>query len=215
MNKKTYLFDIDGTLTEPRQKMDSSFSMQFLSWMVDKNVFFVTGSDKQKVDEQIPSSIMKRCRGVFCSMANEFWQNEELIYRNAFYPDPYLKEMLISFQMYTRFPIKPKLGGRGAIIEERPGMINFTTIGRNASVEERNKYYQWDQKNEERLHIAKEIEERFPNLEVRLGGQISIDIQPKGHNKSQASMWVREISGEELFLLVINVLRAEMTTTSF
>ena len=115
--------------------------MQFLSWMINKDVFFVTGSDKQKVDEPLPSSIMKRCDGVFCSMANEFWQKDKLIYRNKFNPDPHLKEMLMSFQMYTKFPIMPKLGGRGKIIEERPGMINFRTIGRNAGEEERKRYY--------------------------------------------------------------------------
>ena len=80
-------------------------------------------------------------------MANELWQKEHLIYQQEFNMDPFLKEMLISFQMYTKFPIKPKVGGRGAIIEERPGMINFTTIGRNTSIEERNRYYEWDQKN--------------------------------------------------------------------
>ena len=95
MNKKKYLFDIDGTLTEPRQKMDYSFSMQFLSWMINKDVFFVTGSDKQKVDEQLPSSIMKRCDGVFCSMANEFWQKDKLIYRNKF-----LLERIYHYDLY-------------------------------------------------------------------------------------------------------------------
>ena len=212
MNKKTFLFDIDGTLTAPRRGMDISFSMDFLCWMSGKRVFLVTGSDKEKANEQMPASILHRCEGLFCSMANEFWKTKnkinvenggpgELIYRNEFSPDPFLKEMLLSFQMYTKFPIKPKVGGRGVIIEDRPGMVNFTTIGRNASTEERNKYYKWDQEVGERERIAKEVEDRFPTLEVRLGGQISIDIQPKGYNKSQASQWVREnIGGKIVFV---------------
>ena len=118
--------------------------------------------------------------------------NNRIVYQNEFNPPFELREMLISFQMYTKFPIKPKVGGRGAIFEDRTGMLNFTTIGRNAESEERQRYYKWDEENGERKHIAEVVEEDFPELEARLGGQISIDIQPKGYNKSQASKWVRE-----------------------
>ena len=38
----------------------------------------------------------------------------------------------------------------------------------------------------------KQIEKKFPALEARIGGQISVDIQPKGHNKSQATKWIRK-----------------------
>ena len=45
-----------------------------------------------------------------------------------------------------------------------------------------------------------QIEKTFPDLEAKLGGQISIDIQPKGRNKSQASKWVRKnLSGKIIF----------------
>ena len=103
--------------------------------------------------------------------------------------------------MYGSFPVKAKLGGRGPIFEERSGMVNFTTLGRSAEKEERLKYYKWDQENGERESIAKEIEENFPELEARLGGQISIDIQPKGNNKSLASRWVRDNLGGEIIFV--------------
>ena len=48
---KIYLFDIDGTLTEPRKKMSDNHVLSFLSWMTNKNVYLVTGSDYQKVKE--------------------------------------------------------------------------------------------------------------------------------------------------------------------
>ena len=186
-----YLFDVDGTLTPPRTKIDSSFETFFLSWVKNKKVYLVTGSDVSKLKEQIPQGILAECSGIFTSMGNEFWKGEELVYRNDFTPPVELKEMLISFQMYTRFPVRIKKGGRGAIIENRPGMINFTTIGRNADTEERNRYCEWDRKHKERENIAKEIENKFPELEIRIGGQISVDIQPRGYNKSQASEWIR------------------------
>ena len=55
-----FLFDIDGTLTPPRQKMEGGYAMSFLSWMANKNVYLVTGSDRKKIlqqDETIISNI--------------------------------------------------------------------------------------------------------------------------------------------------------------
>ena len=72
---KIYLFDIDGTLTEPRQKMSDNHVLAFLSWMTNKNVYLVTGSDYPKVKEQLPDSVVRKCNGVFCSMANQFIQS--------------------------------------------------------------------------------------------------------------------------------------------
>ena len=43
-----FLFDIDGTLTPPRKAMESGEAMRFLSWMSDKNVYIVSGSDRKK-----------------------------------------------------------------------------------------------------------------------------------------------------------------------
>ena len=195
---KSYLFDVDGTLTAPMKKMESSFVFDFLSWVEGKRVFIVAGSNIEKVQKQLPSSVLSRCEGIFCSMANEFWQKGELIYRNEFEANIWLTEELIRFQMYTPFPIRVKRGGRGDIIERRPGMINFAPIGRNADIQERERYYEWDQKNGERARIAKRIEEKFPELEARIGGQISVDIQPKGNNKSQATKWIRKNVGGEM-----------------
>jgi phosphomannomutase len=193
-----YLFDIDGTLTPPRQRMGHSTLHDFLTWAVGKKIFLVAGSDFGKVREQLPASVLDRCEGIFCCMGNEFRRANKIIYQNEFNPPAALRELLVARQMYGGFPVKAKRGGRGDIFEFRTGMLNFTTIGRNAGTEERNKYYEWDKKHEERRGIADEVEEKFPELEVRLGGQISIDIQPKGNNKSQASKWVRENLREQM-----------------
>ena len=181
--------------------MSSKFSKSFRGWMENKSVFLVAGSDLDKVNEQVCQKVINECEGVFCSMANQFWMGKNLVYENEWTPDPHLRECLIGFQMYTKFPIRPKRGGRGKIIELRPGMLNFTTIGRNADAEERHRYYDWDTKNGERKSIVEQLEESFPKLDFRIGGQISIDIQPKGFNKCQASRWVREnLGGKMVFI---------------
>lgn len=69
----SYLFDIDGTLTDPRQKISPEFEEFFFNWMQDRKVFLVTGSDMVKVREQLSERIIDACSGIFCSMANEFY----------------------------------------------------------------------------------------------------------------------------------------------
>jgi len=191
-----YLFDVDGTLTKPRGKMDSSFTMSFLEWIEGKSVFLVSGSDMKKIKQQIPHSIISRCSGISCSMGNELWLGKELKYKNTFEPPKTLIEMLSSFQVKTKSPVL----GKAPFIEYRTGMINFTTIGRDSSNEQRLAYYNWDKDHKERIRISDQIEKAFPDLEAKLGGQISIDIQPKGRNKSQVSKWIRKnLNGKIIF----------------
>ena len=52
-----YVFDVDGTLSESRQTIQLEFRLWFLKWMKNKNVFIVTGSDRQKTLEQIGTCI--------------------------------------------------------------------------------------------------------------------------------------------------------------
>ena len=192
---KIYLFDIDGTLTEPRQKMSDNHVLAFLSWMTNKNVYLVTGSDYPKVKEQLPDSVVRKCNGVFCSMANQFIQSGKIIYQKKWEPTQSLTDDLNFLYKASEFPHKGK-----TIIEPRVGMINFSIVGREASQQQRDIYSRWDKENKEREAIVKVLSNKYTNLDFKIGGQISIDIQPKGANKSQASKWLREkFKGCELY----------------
>ena len=48
-----YIFDIDGTLTPSRLPIDEDFKKWFLEWCKNKNVYLVTGSDKDKTIEPV------------------------------------------------------------------------------------------------------------------------------------------------------------------
>ena len=182
----SYLFDIDGTLTDPRQKISPEFEEFFFKWMQERQVFLVTGSDLPKVKEQLSDRIIKSCTGIFCSMANELYMEGVEIYKNQLrIPDElimWLKNQLEN----SSYPAK-----RENNLEFRSGMLNFSIAGRSSSVEERNAYYAWDMSNKERQRIADYINKTYPDMEACLGGQISIDIQNKGNNKSLASKWIR------------------------
>ena len=64
-------------------------------------------------------------------------------------------------------------------------MLNFSIVGRNCSLQQRKDYFEYDNLTKEREIITNAIKEKFPNLDAVLGGQISIDIYPKGMDKSQ------------------------------
>ncbi len=175
-----YLFDVDGTLTPPRQKMTEEFYSFFKDWIVDKKVYFVSGSDYEKLEEQIPQDILQSVSGVFGCMGNTFHVGGHNINCRVFEPSEallcYLEECLNQSEYALR---------TGNHIERRIGMINFSVVGRNASHAARNAYYEYDQEKNERLKYAREINENFEELEAAIGGEISIDIYPQGWDKSQ------------------------------
>ena len=59
LNNTVYMFDVDGTLTESRQKINPQFAKKFLKWSMDKKLVLSTGSDYEKMCEQLPKSIIQ------------------------------------------------------------------------------------------------------------------------------------------------------------
>tara|TARA_R100000458_G_C8216203_1_gene202085 strand:- start:35 stop:775 length:741 start_codon:yes stop_codon:yes gene_type:complete len=189
---KVYIFDVDGTLTKSRQKMTENFAKFFDGWSNKNKYYLVTGSDLPKLKEQIPIAYVDRAQGIFTCCGNQFYTNKDynlkLEYENRFNPPEdlidYLKEQLEDSNYSVR---------TGNHIENRGSMINFSVIGRDCNYEQRLDYYDWDKKNNERKKIVKGIEFGWPELDAVIGGQISIDIYPKGNDKSQVLKHIEEI----------------------
>ena len=73
----------------------------------------------------------------------------------------------------------------GAHFDHRIGCCNFSVIGRNCKLYERKEYVKYDNINKERERIAREFEEKFPDIEAVIGGETGLDIFPRGKNKGQ------------------------------
>ena len=192
MEKKiNFLFDVDGTLTPSRLPIDPSFESFFFNWIKNKSVYLITGSDKEKTIEQIGQDIWKNVTRSYQSCGNQIWEHGKLINEKPF---PLTEKLNLFFQeMLSKTEWKKKFGNH---IEERVGLINFSTIGRNCPQNEREAYYQWDNISQERKSICEKLMANFPDLEASIGGQISIDIHPNGANKSQI---LDDISGTIYF----------------
>jgi len=197
MNKDwIYLFDIDGTLTKPTCPMKEAHVLDFLSWCLNKDFFLVGGGSHTKICKQVPSSIIQRGKGVFSSMGNRLVIGGKISYKNEWKPPTRLLSELLLWHQKSPYPDKGK-----KFYEVRDGMLNFSVIGTEASLFERQKYREWDAYTQERKSIQKSLQKKFPNLDVRIGGQKSIDVQPCGRNKSQASKWIRKNYGRKMFFI--------------
>jgi HAD superfamily hydrolase (TIGR01484 family) len=200
MPERLYLFDVDGTLTEPRQHIDPEIEEIIMEWILsgDKKVYLVTGSDVSKTSEQLGEDFMDACLGVFTCSGNVFRQNDQIIYSNVFDPSD---EFITDLELYLdNSQWRSKKGNH---IERRPGMINFSTVGRNANKNMRQAYARWDKTSLEREDIVAYIKESYPELEVSIGGSISVDIYPKGKNKGQVVEKLRELHGDDVEMIFV------------
>ena len=178
MNK--FIFDVDGTLTPSRGIIDLNFKAFFNMFCLNNDVYLVTGSDKAKTVEQISEPTYNLCKRVYQCNGNDVWQGTTHIHTNDWKIPETAKYFLNGCLYKSKFNLRT-----GTHIEERPGMVNFSIVGRNATKEQRDEYVVWDKKINERSTIANAFNIMFPDLEAKVGGETGIDISPKGFDKSQ------------------------------
>ena len=185
--KRIFMFDIDGTLTPPRLPMTKEMVEMFGGFCQRHTVFLVTGSDMKKVKEQVPEKIRNLVEGIFTCSGNAYTVGDNIIYDREFNPPEDLVRLLKDWLHYSHYPVKT-----GAHLEFRSGMLNYSTVGRNCTQAQREDYEAWDKENGERKILRERILHMFPALDCVIGGQISLDIYPRGLDKSQSYNWVKQ-----------------------
>ena len=176
-----YIFDVDGTLTPSRGKMDSKFSAWFENFATRNAVYFVTGSDRPKTIEQLGNSIYSLAIRVYNCSGNDVWEQQQNTYTSSWALPGHARTYLENKLKESKFPLRT-----GQHIEERPGLVNFSILGRGATLNDRMMYVDWDLKHNERNSIVEEFRQNFGlTLEISAGGETGMDIYPCGANKSQ------------------------------
>ena len=181
MNKK-FIFDVDGTLTPSRQEIDPDFEKYMIEFSNENDVYLVTGSNREKTIEQIGDTLFHAAKRVYNCSGSDVYEGDLNVYRDEWDVPEDVEEFLMDELHHSKFPIRT-----GTHVEKRPGGINFSVLGRGQGVvlEERDEYVKWDRTHHERKNMAIKIKNRFPDLEVQVGGQTGLDISPLGRNKSQ------------------------------
>ncbi|MEP0940377.1 MAG: HAD-IIB family hydrolase [Rhizobiaceae bacterium] len=179
--EKIYAFDVDGTLTDPRQEIDPQFNQFFLEFAKKNLVYLVTGSGRDLIKEQLPVETLNACYGMFACSGAELWAGERLIYRKE---HEFPASMRAAIEQLIDTSPYPHRAGKH--IDPRPGMLNITTVGRNATTEQRKHYHAWDKEHGERQEFIRILSGRYPQYEFSAGGEISVDIVPYGWTKAVA-----------------------------
>ena len=206
--KKIILFDMDGTLTPPRQHLDYNLvdTLQKIALVADIGI--VSGSDYDYIIQQCG----------FLTKKDRIKSNLHILPCNGtkYYPPPsdrsddhkmsFKKNMrqqigdfhfqiimkkLIDYQNHVVSHYDIPLSGH--FISFRGSTINWSPIGRNATTNDREKFCDFDKSFGSasfRRALLEQIREEFNvakiPVTIKLGGETSFDIYPNGWDKTFA-----------------------------
>ena len=176
-----YIFDVDGTLTPSRGRINDDFRLFFASYCDNHSVYLVTGSDRLKTLEQLGSYVVDNCvKRVYQCSGSDVWERGNNIRTSTWILPLEAKEFLCQYLTKSDFPKRT-----GIHFDHRPGLCNFSIVGRGATRKERNEYLDYDYRRKERERIATYFNAIFTDLHASVAGETGIDIAPKGADKSQ------------------------------
>ena len=189
------VFDVDGTLTPSREKIDPIHAETLLEFAKKTDVYILTGSDFPKTKEQL-GEITKVVKGCYQCVGNELWINDELVQSTPKFDIPKLmlrwcKEKLSE----SKFP--HRTGKKH--VDLRAGMMNFSILGRGCTREQREEYIEYDLEYGEREELANEFNDMFKTFSAQIAGETGIDISEVGKDKGQVFKPLEELYNSIIF----------------
>lgn len=181
-----YVFDVDGTLTPSRGLIDPEFCRFLISSAQKDKLVLVTGSDSAKTIEQIGTELFRAVDYSFNCTGNVIYHKGDLIFSSEWELPDDAWEWLESELDQSEYPWK-----FGLHFEQRPGLLNFSFVGRNATGNNRSEYFEWDKRTGQRRRLCQKFNERFPDLEAQIGGELGVDIFARGRDKGQILDWLK------------------------
>ena len=178
--KVSFLFDVDGTLTPSRGRIDPDFEQWFLKFIANYPVSLVTGSDREKTLEQLGEQIVNSVVYCFNCAGNAVYQQEQLVYSSSWQAP---QDLLDFLEQHLKTSPYPQRYGRH--FEQRIGLLNFSVVGRGAQGDQRTNYYHWDQVHNERDQLVDQINRNWTECQAAAGGETGIDIFERGCDKAQ------------------------------
>ena len=191
MTDTVYMFDVDGTLTDPRRQIVPEFKDFMFEFVKQHTCMIVTGSDRPKTIEQIGEDLTNNFARVYHCSGNHVFVGNKEVYKSDWSlseaESTFLQAILHTFDY-------PEMTGNH--IEQRTGTANFSIVGRNANWDQRARYAEWEKVNKGRDTVAMYYNQEFKDSIAQVAGQTSIDIYKTGCDKSQA---IREQKGKTIY----------------
>ncbi|XP_059056895.1 uncharacterized protein LOC131850617 [Achroia grisella] len=198
-----YLFDVDGTLTKPRQVIQESLKSFILNDVKSRvAVGLVSGSDYTKIVEQMGGEeVTNQFDFIFCENGVVQYRQGELksVESILSYIGEEKLQKVINFALgYMSKLVLP--AKRGNFVEFRSSMINLCPVGRSCSQTERDQFSQFDKEHKLREKFVEALNNEFKGYELSfaLGGQISVDVYPAGWDKTYCLRHVADANFDEI-----------------
>lgn len=201
MNKKHLcLFDMDGTLTPIREKISQPMIKSLAKLGKVSRIGIVTGSGMDYVHEQCEELLnsdidltIYPCNGTqtFVKEKGE-WVLKNTVKMKEEVGESSFRELVFCLLILQASLSQEEFGDiipvSGTYIQYRGSMINWCMIGRNATKEERIHFASLDREYKIREILKQKLENmsaKFNDkLSFAIGGATSIDIYPKGWDKT-------------------------------
>ena len=200
------LFDMDGTLTPPRKEFDTELLPALTELSKVAEIGILTGSDYNYVLQQMGllidnSEIRYKLHILPCNGTKYYPPPQTATHKHELVFEKNMRQELgeFTFTRIMHYILRKQsqlhfydLPLTGHFVDYRGSMINWCPIGRNASNKDRERFVEFDQKGnsmfrqEEIVSFKRFLEKTGLDsyIQIKLGGETSYDIYPKGWDKT-------------------------------
>ena len=193
---KIAAFDLDGTLTESKEKLDEEMARMLLVLAERVPMVIISGGSFKQFENQFLSE-WKRIvpqkseihKNIIFLATNGTKQYE---YDNQ--SDSWEKTKEVSFEEDVKQKVIEVLkeitdsedfgipeNHYGEYIEDRGTQVSFSALGQKAPLEEKKL---WDPDHKKREKIKSKLESDVPDILASIGGTTTVDVLPKGFTKA-------------------------------
>lgn len=186
-----FAFDVDGTLSISRSRIDSEMSVLLKEILKTKKVAIITGGGFADIKKQVLTKIglnNKLNKNLILLPINgsNMWIFKGKwieIFCNKLTNKEKIKIIKAIEETEKYITVKNKEIIYGKKIQDRQSGITYSALGDKAKINLKNS---WDPDFKKRILLQKILLKKLPNFEVKIGGTTSIDITKKGIDKSFA-----------------------------
>jgi len=215
------LFDVDGTLAVPAQKADEGMMELLTTLRKDYAVGIVGAAHFEKQQDQLLGDLHAKFDFVFAENGVHAFRAGEQIHAKSMAeqlgPERWAAfesglDVILEAEREERERLLEiaspgaKLSERSTFLEKRKCTVNVTPIGRvpTLSKEERFAYDKADTDAGLRIRVVEAIHKQFgPETEYKvvcnIGGQIGLDVQPCGWDKTFCLRFIEEFKTVHFF----------------
>ncbi len=210
--KNIVLFDLDGTLTPPREPMADDMLDYIESLQLHSDIGIVSGSPFEYISEQAQNFLdqfdfhedggvfrIMPCNGtqLYISTGFGYKKVHESNMKEALGNENYRRLIWVISNLQVNVMEGIDIPLSGNFISYRNSMLNWCMIGRDATREERATFVDLDSKFQIREKLSQAFSDnlkefQLEGIEHAIGGNTSIDVYPTGWDKRYALKHIQE-----------------------